>query len=459
MKKRLLSLCLVLLLSMTILLGAPSLATEDEHLNDCLLDTEDSTELEKEFTPETYIEEATPEPTVEPAAATVSPESGVELEEKLEETAEEVTQEEGSKEPTQEPTEEPAVSTIPPESNVVTVEQPLDEVSEMTQEFSDAEAIELSDEVMMLASVSDFEVSNGVLVAWNGNDRNLVIPDNLGITSIASDAFADKKDILQSVKIPEGVTVIGTAFKGCSNLTSVEFPNSLTTIGEHAFEGCTNLASIDLPASLINLGGSAFKRCTSLTSIKIPDSVAFIDYFDGIGSGVFSGCSNLTNAVLPNSWTGIPLGMFEGCTNLRNIVRPDSLTLIDDSAFKGCMAFPMFMYWLTHKEKWFIKCILPMAIAESNITGDILATARCSIDNAKIKSVMPQNESCENLCKYQNPVLVMAAEKDCLFPAKGVLLKAQKVWTQSKTYLLKDRGHINELTNEEKKMIIGFLIG
>lgn len=123
------------------------------------------------------------------------------------------------------------------------------------------------------------------------------------------------------------------------------------------------------------------------------------------------------------------------------------------------MAFPMLMYWLTHKEKWFIKCILPMAITESNITGDILATARCSIDNVKIKSVMPQNESCKNLCKYQNPVLVMAAEKDCLFPAKGVLLKAKKVWTQSKIYLLKDRGHINELTNEERKMIIGFLIG
>lgn len=123
------------------------------------------------------------------------------------------------------------------------------------------------------------------------------------------------------------------------------------------------------------------------------------------------------------------------------------------------MAFPMLMYWLTHNEKWFIKCILPMAITESNITEDILETARCSIDNAKIKSIMPKNENCKNLRKYQNPVLVMAAEKDCLFPAKGVLLKAKKVWKQSERYLLKDRGHINELTNEEKKMITNFLIG
>lgn len=121
------------------------------------------------------------------------------------------------------------------------------------------------------------------------------------------------------------------------------------------------------------------------------------------------------------------------------------------------MAFPILMYWLTHREKWFVKCILPMAITESNITEDILATARCSIDNAKIKSVMPQNESCKNLCKYQNPVLVMAAEKDCLFPAMGVLDKVGKVWTQSERYLLRNRGHINELTNEEKRMIIDFL--
>lgn len=56
------------------------------------------------------------------------------------------------------------------------------------------------------------------------------------------------------------------------------------------------------------------------------------------------------------------------------------------------MAFPMLMYALTHKERWFVRCILPMAITESNITEEILTTARSSIDNAKIKSVMSQNE-------------------------------------------------------------------
>lgn len=98
-----------------------------------------------------------------------------------------------------------------------------------------------------------------------------------------------------------------------------------------------------------------------------------------------------------------------------------------------------------------------MALSEENITEEMFITARCSIDNAKIKSVMPQDESEEQLQKYKNPVLVMAAEKDCLFPAKNVLPRAKRVWPQSERYLLKGRGHINHLTSDEKDMIREFL--
>lgn len=121
------------------------------------------------------------------------------------------------------------------------------------------------------------------------------------------------------------------------------------------------------------------------------------------------------------------------------------------------MLFPMIMYHITNKEKWFIKCILPMAVSESNISDDLLATARCSIDNARIKIGMPGNEKINNLKKYKNPVLVMAAEKDCLFPEKQVIKQAKKAWNHGHTYLLKDRGHISELTPSEKEIIKKFL--
>lgn len=118
------------------------------------------------------------------------------------------------------------------------------------------------------------------------------------------------------------------------------------------------------------------------------------------------------------------------------------------------MMFPMCMYRITRQEKWFVKCILPMAVKEKYISKDILITAKSSIDHVKIKSIMPQNEKTSALRKYKNPVLVMAAEKDCLFPARGVLQRAKKVWPQGRSYLLKDRGHIHELTEREKQMIM-----
>ena len=52
----------------------------------------------------------------------------------------------------------------------------------------------------------------------------------------------------------------------------------------------------------------------------------------------------------------------------------------------------------------------------------------------------------------------MAAEMDCLFPAKQVISRAEKIIDNCTTYLLKARGHMHFLTEDEKKMIVDFLV-
>ena len=122
------------------------------------------------------------------------------------------------------------------------------------------------------------------------------------------------------------------------------------------------------------------------------------------------------------------------------------------------MMFPMIMYWITKKDKWMKKCILPMAVTEDNITDDIYETAKLSIDYAKIKTAMPSKVDEEKIRKCQAPVLVMGAERDCLFPGAGVIKRSEKILSNSTTYLLKNRGHINILTEDEKRMIVNFLL-
>ena len=123
------------------------------------------------------------------------------------------------------------------------------------------------------------------------------------------------------------------------------------------------------------------------------------------------------------------------------------------------MMMPMIMYWITQKDKWLKKCMLPMAVKEENITDDIYETAKLSINYSKIKSGMPSNISKKLIKNYVAPTLVLAAEKDCLFPGKGVLQQSKKIFRNVKTYLLKERGHMSFLTDSEKLMICDFLKG
>ncbi len=122
-----------------------------------------------------------------------------------------------------------------------------------------------------------------------------------------------------------------------------------------------------------------------------------------------------------------------------------------------CMLFPMILYWITGKRKWFIRCILPMALKEENISEDMLITAKCSNDNAKIKKGMPSNVSAKLLARCSAKTYILAAEHDCLFPGKGVIKRAKKLLPNCTTYLLKDRGHINEMSKQEKESIVTFL--
>lgn len=65
-------------------------------------------------------------------------------------------------------------------------------------------------------------------------------------------------------------------FYGCSSLTSIEVPSSVTSIGNSAFRECSSLTSIKIPSSVTSIGIQCWYNCKSLTSIYVGETPPII---------------------------------------------------------------------------------------------------------------------------------------------------------------------------------------
>ena len=157
---------------------------------------------------------------------------------------------------------------------------------------------------------------------------SLTLPSS--VTLIGGHAF-EKCSGLTSLTLPSSVTSIGEfAFRYCSGLTSLTIPSGVTTIDYYAFADCRGLTSLTLPSSVTSIGGHAFAWCSGLTSLTLHSSVT------SIGDYAFAWCSGLTSLTLPSSVTSIGGHAFESCSGLTSLTLPSSVTEIDWSAFERC---------------------------------------------------------------------------------------------------------------------------
>ena len=109
----------------------------------------------------------------------------------------------------------------------------------------------------------DWTLTDGVLTTtYDG--VNWTVFEHMGLYSSLFD-YAFKTIIFEP-----GVRIVPDFIcaEGCSQLSAVIFPNSVTAIGRYAFYGCISLTSVTLPLSLETIGEFAFSN-TGLNKVEV----------------------------------------------------------------------------------------------------------------------------------------------------------------------------------------------
>ena len=139
---------------------------------------------------------------------------------------------------------------------------------------------------------------------------------------------------LTTASLGDNVKKIGKyAFSGCTKLSILNLGNSLVTIDDYAFQSIgsdTNVGlNFEVPNTLSVIGKFAFYK-SAVSSINIPNSVTTI------GESCFAENTKLEKVTLGNGCGELPKNVFSGCSLLSSIVLSNGLSTISDAAFANC---------------------------------------------------------------------------------------------------------------------------
>ena len=131
--------------------------------------------------------------------------------------------------------------------------------------------------------------------------------------------------------LPEGTTTIKhDAFIYCDKMTSLDVPDSVTSIGNRAFQNLKNLRYVNFTTTsrLKDIGSAAFQQ-SGIKELIIPDSVTSVDW------DLCSSCSSITNFVIGDGLSRLERYACDSCHNLASITFGKSLTYVGSCAFRG----------------------------------------------------------------------------------------------------------------------------
>lgn len=140
---------------------------------------------------------------------------------------------------------------------------------------------------------------------------------------------------LSSIILPECLTTIEPwAFKGCSNLKSVDLTH-VTNIGRYAFNGCSSLSDITFPGGDFNIQGGVFTETAWLkqfSEFTIPSTWIFADDY---GYGLLHE-SHIVSVTIPEDYKGSYVNLLWKTESLESVTIEGDITSIGEACFHLC---------------------------------------------------------------------------------------------------------------------------
>ena len=176
----------------------------------------------------------------------------------------------------------------------------------------------ISDGVLSITgSGAMYDYTAEALAPWYSQRANITtidLPD--GLTSIGAWAFYDC-DSISSISIPSTVTTIGNeAFYHCSSLTFVSIPEAVTTLGYEVLANCTFLTNVSLGSSVTSIGGYAFSYCPALAKLTLksvtPPTIGDYIFSNSSAPACYVPCGTLS-AYQSSAWATLVASIEEQC--------------------------------------------------------------------------------------------------------------------------------------------------
>lgn len=150
----------------------------------------------------------------------------------------------------------------------------------------------------------DLQCTSLVSIGKNAFSRctmltSIFIPES--VQSIGSEAFSLCEG-LSMVELPTTLTKIPDGiFTDCTLLDSITIPDTVIEIGANAFSKCTEFSLTGLPDGIKSIGAAAFANCGRIEELVLPETL------EHIGEAAFNGTAidKASFAGTPERWTAI----------------------------------------------------------------------------------------------------------------------------------------------------------